>query len=45
MGFFRDNSPIEIAKFAVCGLCFIVHMIEYTIAIEKPFIYSCKTTM
>jgi hypothetical protein len=38
----KDNSPIEIAKFAICGLCFFVHVVEYTIAIEKPFICSCE---
>jgi hypothetical protein len=29
----RDNSPIEIAKLAICGLCFFVYVVEYTIAI------------
>jgi Ni,Fe-hydrogenase III large subunit len=38
----RDNSPIEIAKFAICGLCFFVHVVNYTIAIEKPFMCSGK---
>jgi hypothetical protein len=38
----KDNSPIEIVKFAVCGLCFFVHVVEYTIVVEKSFICSCK---
>jgi hypothetical protein len=29
-------------KFAICGLCFFVHVVEYTIVVEKPFICSCK---
>jgi hypothetical protein len=40
----KDNSPIEIAKFAMCGLCFFVHVVEYTIAIAKTFIVVAKTT-
>jgi hypothetical protein len=42
MGTLRNNSPIETTKFAICGLCFFVHVVEYTIAVEKPFICSCK---
>jgi hypothetical protein len=42
MGTWRNNSPIEIAKFAICGLCFFAHVIEYTITIEKHFICSCE---
>jgi len=42
MGTLKDNSPIEITKFAICGLCFFVHVVEYTIAVEKPFICNCK---
>ncbi len=38
----KDNNPIEIAKFAICGVSFFVHVVEYTIAIEKPFICTCK---
>jgi hypothetical protein len=38
----RDNNLIKITKFAICGLCFFVHVIEYTITIEKPFSYSYK---
>jgi hypothetical protein len=33
----KDDSPIEIAKFAMYGLCFFVHVVKYTIAIT-----SCK---
>jgi hypothetical protein len=38
----KGNNPIEIAKFAICGLCLFVHVVEYIITIEKPFICSCK---
>jgi hypothetical protein len=40
-----SNNPIEIAKFVMCGLCFFVHVVEYIIAIAKPFIVVAKTTM
>jgi hypothetical protein len=40
-----SNSPIEIAKFVMCGLCFFVHVIEYTIVVAKTFIVVAKTTM
>jgi hypothetical protein len=33
MGTLKDNSPIEITKFAMCGLCFFLHVVEYTIFI------------
>jgi len=29
----------------MCGLCFFVHVIEYTIAIAKKFIVIIKITM
>jgi len=38
MGTLKFNSPIEIAKFAMCGLCFFVHVVEYTIVVSKAFI-------
>jgi hypothetical protein len=38
----KDNNPIEITKFAICGLCFFVHVVEYIIVVEKPFICSYK---
>jgi hypothetical protein len=38
------NGYIEIAKFAICGLCFFVHVVEGTIAIAKAFIVITKTT-
>jgi hypothetical protein len=28
----------------MCGLCFFVHVVEYTIAIVKTFIVVAKTT-
>jgi hypothetical protein len=34
------NSLIEIAKFVMCGLCFFVHVVEYTIAIAKTTMLS-----
>ncbi len=37
------NNPIEITKFAMCGLCFFVRVIEYTITIAKTFIVITKT--
>ncbi len=43
MGTLRDNNPIEIAKFAMCGLCFFVHVVEYIIAVGKTFIVVSKT--
>jgi uncharacterized protein (DUF486 family) len=36
-----SNSPIEITKFVIWGLCFFVHVVEYTIAIAN-FHCSCK---
>jgi hypothetical protein len=38
----KDDSPIEITKFAMCGLCFFVHVVEYIIAIVKTFIVVPK---
>ncbi len=40
----NDNSLIETTKFAMCGLCFFLHVVEYTIAIAKKFIVIAKTT-
>jgi hypothetical protein len=42
---FFFKNPIEIIKFAMCGLYFFVHVIEYTIAITKKFIVIIKITM
>jgi hypothetical protein len=41
----KDNSRIEITKFAMCGLYFFVHVVEYIITIVKTFIIVAKTTM
>jgi hypothetical protein len=38
----KDNNPIEIVKFSMCGLCFFVHVVEYTITIAKKFIVVAK---
>jgi hypothetical protein len=29
----------------MCGLCFFVHVVEYTITVAKTFIVVAKTTM
>jgi hypothetical protein len=38
------DGYIEIAKFAICILCFFVHVVECTIAIAKAFVVVTKTT-
>jgi hypothetical protein len=30
----------EIAKFAICGLCFFVHVVEYIIIVAKTTTFS-----
>ncbi len=39
------DGYIEIAKFAICSLCFIVHVVECKITIAKAFVVVTKTTM
>jgi hypothetical protein len=39
----KDNSVIEIAKFAMCGLYFFVHVVKYIIVVAKTFIVIAKT--
>jgi hypothetical protein len=31
----RDNSLIEMAKFAICGLCFFVHVVELLLQLKN----------
>jgi hypothetical protein len=38
------NNLIEIAKFAMCGLCLFVH-VKYIIVVTKTFIVVQKTIM
>jgi hypothetical protein len=40
----HGNSPIEITKFAIYGLYFFLHVIEYIIVVAKTFIVVTKTT-
>jgi len=39
-----EGITTEITKFVMCGLCFFVHVVEYTIAIAKTFIIIVKIT-
>jgi len=35
MGTLKGFNPIEIAEFAMCGLCFFIHVVEYIIVVAK----------
>jgi hypothetical protein len=40
----RMIVQFEITKFAICGLCSFVHVVEYFIVVAKTFIVVAKTT-
>jgi len=45
MGTLKGFNLIEIAKFAMCGLCFFIHVVEYIIVVAKKFIVVAKIVM